>query len=527
MNWQQIIQKEVFDPLEKEFPERPRNLAEVFQRAVETHADQTAIVYEGQHVSFSALGDSVIKAAHVLRNQYGVEAGDRVAVLFGTEPTFAISVWAALAIGAVVCPMNIRYLKQELQYQLELTDPKIILLDAELLDRILPIKGEIPSLKAIFASMDDPPEGVYPFSALTNGPVPEATPYRFVEETDPAFIFFTAGTTGRAKGAVNSHRSLIYSFLRARISAAGGQSSQVLCIPIPLHYTGGCKSFLGGFYSGTKCIFLKHWKIEELLEAVQEHKVTNLFALGSIWALAVASENFSKYDLSSIQAVFYGGSSTPAAVIKRISEALPHAPQVQGYGMTECNGGTVEVDALARPTSCGMPNATTQLRIADEDDSDLSANEVGQILIRNAQIFSGYWKNELATEEVMRGGWYHTGDMGYRDEEGRLHIAGREKDMIIRGQENIYPAEIEAVISQHPSVGEVAVIGVPDEIFGEQVQAIVVPRSGAEIGEEDIRQLCQEQLAGFKVPKFVQLRNQPLPRNPGGKILKRELQSSG
>jgi long-chain acyl-CoA synthetase len=194
--------------------------------------------------------------------------------------------------------------------------------------------------------------------------------------------------------------------------------------------------------------------------------------------------------------------------------------------MTECNGGTVEVDALARPTSCGLPNATTQLRIANEYDDDLPANQVGQILIRNAQIFSGYWKNESATEEVMLGGWYHSGDMGYLDEEGRLHIAGREKDMIIRGQENIYPAEIEAVISQHPSVGEVAVIGVPDEIFGEQVLAIVVPRNGVEIEEEVIRQLCQEQLAGFKVPKFVQYREQPLPRNSGGKILKRELQSS-
>tara|TARA_B100002003_G_scaffold236352_1_gene252244 strand:- start:5103 stop:6686 length:1584 start_codon:yes stop_codon:yes gene_type:complete len=526
MNWQQIVQEEVFDALEKEFPERPRSLAEIFQKAVEAHTDKTAIVFEGQNISFRALGDSVKKAAHVLRNQYGVEAGDRVAVLFGTEPTFAISVWAALSIGAIVCPMNIRYRQRELQYQLELTDPKVILLDSDLLDSVLPIRGEIPSLEAIFATRDNLPEGVQPFSALTHGPVPEEMPFRYVEETDPAFIFFTAGTTGRAKGAVNSHRSLIYSFLRARISPAGGQPAQVLCIPIPLHYTGGCKSFLGGFYNGTKCIFLKHWKIDELLEAVQEHKVTNLFALGSIWALAVASPNFSKYDLSSIQVVFYGGSSTPAAVINRISEALPHAPQVQGYGMTECNGGTVEVDALARPTSCGLPNATTQLRIANEYDDDLPANQVGQILIRNAQIFSGYWKNESATEEVMLGGWYHSGDMGYLDEEGRLHIAGREKDMIIRGQENIYPAEIEAVISQHPSVGEVAVIGVPDEIFGEQVLAIVVPRNGVEIEEEVIRQLCQEQLAGFKVPKFVQFREQPLPRNPGGKILKRELQSS-
>ena len=209
--------------------------------------------------------------------------------------------------------------------------------------------------------------------------------------------------------------------------------------------------------------------------------------------------------------------------MKRIAEALPHAGQAQGYGMTECNGGTVELDTLARPTSCGLPNPTTQLRIVDEHDTDLPANQVGQILIRNPQIFSGYWKDPAATEEAMRGGWYHSGDMGHLDDDARLYIAGREKDMIIRGQENIYPVEIETVINQHPSVSEVAVIGVPDEIFGEQVKAILVPRDGEVIEEDEIHRLCQENLAEFKVPRYMEIREEPLPRNPGGKVLKREL----
>ena len=523
MDWQQIVQSEVYAPLEAMFPNRPRNLAEVFLRAIETYGEKTAIVYEGQEISFRELGELVKKAAHALRYEYAVEAGDRVAVLLGTEPAFAIGVWAAAAIGAVVCPMNTRYMQRELRYQLDNTRPKVILADADLLERVAPIAEEIPACEYLFATQEEPPAGVLPFSALLQGSVPEEIPFRFVEETDPAFIFFTAGTTGHPKGAVNSQRSLIYSYVQAGSSGAEGGSADVLCVPIPLYYTGGCKSFLGAICQGTKCIFLKSWKIDELLQAVQEHKVTNLFALGSIWALAVASPNFSTFDLSSIRAVFYGGSSTPAAVIKRVSEALPHAPQVQGYGMTECQGGTVEPDALARPTSSGLPRPTTQLRIVDGDDQDLPPFEVGQILMRNAQLFSGYWQNPSATDEVMRGGWYHTGDMGYLDDEGRLHVAGREKDMIIRGQENVYPAEIETVISQHPSVAEVAVIGVPDEIFGQQVKAVVVARDGINVDEADLHRLCREQLAEFKVPRFIEFRTEPLPRNPGGKVIKQEL----
>ncbi|MBT4162141.1 MAG: AMP-binding protein [Gammaproteobacteria bacterium] len=523
MSWQDIIQAEVYDPLEQAFPDRNRSMAEAFLSAVETHGNKVAIVYEGREITFRQMGDDVLKAAHVLRHELGVEQGDRVAILLGTEPAFGVAAWAAVCIGAIVCPMNIRYQQQELKYQLALTEPRVVLTDPELVGRILPLMGELPSLEHIVATTGQPEGDVLPFSRLTEGTLPDEIPFRFVDETEPAFIFFTAGTTGHPKGAVNSHRSLLYSYLRGRAESRGAGSEQVLCIPIPLNYTGGCKSFLGGFCGGTRSIFLKTWKIDDLLETVQEHRVTNLFALGSIWALLIASPNFSKYDLSSIPMVFFGGSSTPTAVMKRIAEALPHTGQVQGYGMTECNSGTVELDALVRPDSCGLPHPGTQIRIVDDEERKLSQNQVGQILIRNPQLFSGYWKDPVATEEVMKGGWYHTGDMGYLDDEGRLYISGREKDMIIRGQENIYPAEVETVINQHPAVSEVAVIGVPDEIFGEQVMAIMVPRDGQVIETEEVKRLCEENLAEFKVPRFMRVRDEPLPRNPGGKILKREL----
>jgi len=522
MIWQEIIQKEVYDPLEERFPDRPGNLAEAFRRAVEEHADKVAVVYEGRDITFREFGDMVTKAAHHLRYTYGVEQGDRVAVLLGTEPAFGIAVWAAASIGAIVCPMNTRYKEQELFYQLDNSDPKIIFADPDVFREILPFRGELSSLAHIFISTDNPPEGILPFSILTEKPVPDNDPFRYVEETDPAFIFYTAGTTGRPKGAVSSHRSIIY-FLLYLPKAASGDLSEVLCIPVPLYYTGGCKMFLGSIYRGTKCIFLKTWKVEELLKTVEEYKVNNLFGLGSIWALLISSPDFSRYDLSSIRMVFYGGSATPASVITRVGEAFPHALQVQGYGMTECQAGTMEMDVVSRPTSCGFPHRTTQLVIADEHDQEVPAGEVGQVLIRNAQIFSGYWKNESATGESMRSGWFHSGDMGYLAEDGRLYVVGREKDMIIRGQENVYPAEIENVINRHPSVAEVAVLGVSDQIFGEQVKAVVVPREGEEIGEEEIRALCRDHLAEFKVPKYVEFRKEPLPRNVGGKVVKKEI----
>ena len=523
MDWQQIVQKEVYEPLESQFPDRPRNLAEVFLEAEAAYAEKTALIYDSKEITYRVFTQSVTKAAHALRRCFGIEAGDRVAILLGSEPAFGISVWAAATIGAIVCPMNVRYTQQELQYQLSNAEPKAIIIDAALLDRILPVRGKLPSVECIFATTERPPAGVLPFTALTNGPVPSEPPFRFVEETEPAFIFYTSGTTGRPKGVISSQRALTYSILRARESDPADGSPDVLCVPIPLHYTGGCKSFLSVIARGGKCVLLKQWKIDDLLRTVEDFQVTNLFALGSIWALALSSPTFADYDLSSIRSVLFGGSATPPSVIERVGNALPNARIIQGYGMTECNSGTVEEDALARPGSSGLPSATTQLRVVDQDEVDLPPSSIGQILIRNAQIFSGYWKDADATNEAMRGGWYRTGDMGYLSAEGRLHIVGRAKEMIIRGQENVYPAEIESVIMRHPGVQEVVVLGVPDEVFGEQVKAVIVPRKERFVSKEDIIRLCQEHLAEFKVPKFIDIRPQPLPRNPGGKVVKPDL----
>ena len=523
MDWRGVIEREVYKPLEAEFHDRPSNLAEILLQAKAAFETRTAILYEGDEITYESFVESVATAAYALRYEFGIQAGDRVVILLGTEPAFGVAVWAAATIGAVVCPMNIRYQLPELRYQLRHAEPKAIITDAVLLDRILPLRNELPSVEHIFATSHHPTDGVLPFAALINGPKPAEPPFRFVDETAPAFIFYTSGTTGRPKGVINSQRALIYSILRSRMRDPRGASPEVLCVPIPLHYTGGCKSFLGAIARGSKCILLKHWKIEDLLKTVQDHRVTNLFALGSIWALAIASPELDQYDLSSIRSVFFGGSATAPSIIDRVSKALPHARVMQGYGMTECNGGTVEEDAIARPTSSGLPGPTTQLRIVDEGDADLPANVLGQVLIRNAQIFSGYWKDPQTTDYVMRGGWYHSGDMGYLDAAGRLHLAGRANEMIIRGQENIYPAEIEAVILQHPAVQEAVVLGVPDEIFGEQVKAIVVPQDGRRIDPAEVTRHCRAHLAEFKIPKFIELRDGPLPRNPGGKVIKRNL----
>ena len=522
-DWQSVVQKEVYEPLEAQFPDRPRNLAQVFLHSVRAYADKTALVYEGEEISYRVFRESVFRVADALRNDFGVEAGDRVAILLGSEPVFGISVWASAAIGAVVCPMNVRYQEQELKYQLSQAEPKVIVADAAVLDRILQIQGELPSLRCIFATTESPPENVLPFSVLTQRPVPSEHPFRSVAETDPAFIFYTSGTTGHPKGVINSQRALIYSIQRARDADPENGSSDVLCIPIPLHYTGGCKSFLSLTARGGKCVLLKQWKIDDLLAAVEKYRVTNLFALGSIWALALSSPRFGSFDLSSIRSVLFGGSATPPSVIRQVAEALPHARIVQGYGMTECNGGTVEEDAVRRPESSGLPSATTQIRIVDPDEVDLPSGEVGQILIRNAQIFSGYWRDEDATRASMCGGWYRTGDMGFLTEEGRLHLVGRAKDMIIRGQENVYPAEIESVIMRHPDIQEVAVIGVPDDVLFEKVKAFIVPKPERIVSEEDVLRVCREHLAEYKVPEFIAIRLQPLPRNAGGKVAKKDL----
>ena len=230
MSWQDIIQAEVYDPLEKALPERHQNMAEAFLWSLDAHGDKVSIVYEGQEITYRQIGDDVKKAAHTLRYEYGVKRGDRVAVLLGTEPAFAVAVWASVCIGAIVCPMNIRYQQQELKYQLELTEPRIVFADTELIDRVLPLKVEVSSLDHVFVTTDTPPGGSLSFSLLTEGSLPDEIPFRFVDEKDPAFIFFTAGTTGHPKGAVNSHRSLIYSYLRGRTDKPRSAKAEVLCL---------------------------------------------------------------------------------------------------------------------------------------------------------------------------------------------------------------------------------------------------------------------------------------------------------
>jgi long-chain acyl-CoA synthetase len=534
------------------------------------HGDQDFLVYEDERLTFNEHFARAAWLAHVLRDRFGIQPGDRVAIAMRNLPEWVLGFWASIATGAIVVPLNAWWTGPELAYGLADSGARVVFVDEERRERISPHVDEVPGLMAMITTSEEretsggrrtPKAGrheradgsaveVVPFAeALGTPPDGVTLPEVTIHPDDDATIFYTSGTTGRPKGAVGTHRNSMSNLmnlffvaqsgnLRTRPGAgdtpsAGVQNSNLLSVPL-FHATGCHAVLVSNTAAGGKLVMMHHFDPERALELIERERITNFGGVPAMVMQILDSPDIDRRDTSSVRSISYGGAPCPPDLVRRIKERFPLGAPGNGYGLTETsamstmNSGD---DYVRKPDSVGPPAPVVDVAVVPEDheggeppaDQPVDPTRTGELWIKGPNVVRGYWNRPEETAACFTRGWLHTGDVARIDEEGFVHIVDRAKDMIIRGGENVYCVEVEAALAEHPAIADCAVIGVPDEVLGENVGAVVVLRPGHDVDADELSRFVRERLAAFNVPTRYWFRAEMLPRNPAGKVLKREL----
>ena len=508
------------------------------------HGDKVFLVYEDDQITFEEHFRAAAHLAHVLRDRFGVREGDRVAIAMRNYPEWSVAFWGAAAAGAVVVPLNSWWTGEELQYGLSDSGTKVVFADADRAASIASHRSELPDLTAMVVARAEPeavPAGALPWaSVLEDVPPSVELPRIDVGTDDDATIFYTSGTTGRPKGALGTHRnictnpiSLYYVNARSALRAGGappapgGGEQNAYLLSVPLFHATGCHSILvGNLLAGGKLVMMYRWEPGRALELIERERITTFGGVPTMVLQVLDHPDFAKRDTSSIKSVGYGGAPAPPELVKRIKEHFNSSPASNGYGLTETSSlSTMNAgaDYLAKPDSVGPPVPVVTVKVVDPEGHALATGDVGELWIKGPNVVKGYWNKPEATAAVFTDGWLHTGDVARVDDEGFVYIVDRAKDMLIRGGENVYSVEIEGVLYEHPAVAEAAIIGIPHPTLGEEVGAVVVRLPGASATEAELQDFVRTRLAAFKVPVRIWFYDRELPRNPAGKVLKRNL----
>ncbi|MBU6319619.1 MAG: acyl--CoA ligase [Alphaproteobacteria bacterium] len=526
----------------------PPSLREVFA-AGDAHSQKTYMVYEGERVTFDAHKRATLQLAARLTAE-GVKKGDRVAVIMRNVPEWSVSFWAAVLIGAIVTPLNAWWTGPELEYGLQDSGSRVVIADAERWERIREHLDACPEVTRVFVcrsteDIADPRtarlEDVIGPSSQWAGITPPSAPTTPLAPDDDVTIFYTSGTTGRPKGAIISHRNIISNFINSssaqvRAFLRRGETppapdpnapQKVFLVSVPLFHATGCFAILiPGMIQGFKLVFQRRWDPDQALGLMEKEKVTHFGGVPTIAWQVIEHPRFHEFDLSSVETVSYGGAPSAPELVRRIRECFPKASPGQGWGMTETSATAISnfaEDYVLRPSSCGVPAATGEVRIADPSGRALGPGEVGELWYRGPIVVRGYWNKPGPTAETFTEGWVKTGDLAKTDEEGFVYIVDRAKDMLIRGGENIYCVEVENALYEHPAIMDAAVIGLPHKTLGEEPAAVVHLKPGRVADEAELRQWVAQRLAAFKVPVRIAFLPETLPRNANGKIMKRDL----
>jgi len=522
------------------FKHAPSSLREIFATARD-RGEETFLVYEDERWSFAEVMTHVDAMAALLVDHYGVAPGDRVAIGMRNYPEWVIAFAAITSVGAVSVSLNAWWTPDELDYALDDSAATVLIADIERVERAAAACERLDCRILAVRASGDLPAGVDRWENIRplGAPMPEVT----VTPDHDATILYTSGTTGHPKGAVSTHRAVVQALMgfgcktvldrlrrppTAEAAANALPPAFILIVPL-FHVTGCVPVMLSCFASGLKLVMMYRWDADRALELIERERVTNFVGVPTqSWDL-LESPRFATTDTSSLVSVGGGGAPAPPELVKRVASSFKAGKPNIGYGMTETNAygpGNSGQDYIDHPTSTGRATPILELAVRDPDGNDLPVGERGEIWFKGPHLIRGYWNKPEATAETIVDGWLRSGDIGRVDDEGFVYVEDRAKDMVLRAGENVYCAEVEAAIYEHPAVYEAAVFGVPHERLGEEVATVVYVRPGHELAVADLQAHIGQRLASFKVPSIVKIVHEALPRNPAGKILKRELRDT-
>jgi long-chain acyl-CoA synthetase len=491
------------------------NLASIVTESAARVPDSAAIRLGDAELSYADLDDLSARMATLLTAR-GLRPGDRVGVMLPNVPQFPIAYYGALRAGCVVVPMNVLLKRREIAFYLEDSGAKLL----------LAWHGFAAEAEGGAADAGVERVEVEPASFAAMLAEHEPTPgLAATEQEDTAVILYTSGTTGKPKGAELTHFNLTRNAEISGETMTEVRDGDVVLGSLPLfHSFGQTVSMNGSLRMGACLTLLPKFDPGEALATIQRDRVTHFQGVPTMYGALLHHPGRESFDTSALRSCVTGGASMPVEVLRGFEQAFG-AIVLEGYGLSETSpvSSSNHPDMERKPGSIGTPIRGVEMKVVDEDDNEVARGEVGEIVIRGHNIMKGYWQRPDATAEAMRGGWFHSGDMARVDEDGYFFIVDRKKDLIIRGGYNVYPREVEEVLYEHPKIREAAVIGVPDDEWGEEIGAAVVLHEGEQLESAEVSAYVKERIAAYKYPRLVWFLDE-LPKGPTGKILKREIE---
>ncbi|MEP4484326.1 MAG: class I adenylate-forming enzyme family protein [Halioglobus sp.] len=515
----------------------PNSLRELY---LNHRSDECFIVYEQERYTFNDAFSISAKIAHILQSEYGIQKGDRVAIAMRNYPEWMFAFTAITSIGAVAVAVNALWKASEIEYGMQDCQARLIIADRERVERCHEFAKRLDIGLVSVRMGGDSPTGVAELATLIAGQKAEEMPEVDVASDDDATILYTSGSTGHPKGVVSSHRAILSALLSweadaiargltatTKLPARDYQLASLLSVPL-FHVAGLHASFLSSFRSQRKLISMYKWDVATGAKLIEQEQVALFLAPASVTGDLVEYARKSGHDLGTLLSVGGGGEPRAPNQVRQISSALKSAMPNTGWGMTETNaiGTSVVGDAyLERASSSGQVAPVLDIAVVDEAGAHLPPGERGELVVRGGSMFREYWNRPDANAESFTGPWFHTGDLAYIDEDGFLFIVGRIKDLVIRGGENIGVGEVEAALVEHEHVVEASVYAVPDSRLGEELGATLYV--DAEIDEGELREFLSSRLAQFKIPRYIQMQAEGLPRIASGKVDKMNIRKDG
>ena len=504
------------------------NIADLLEQRVSVAPDKLFLLSEsdGRQFTYRAFSDAVDRAASMLA-ALPIGKGDVVSLLMPNSAEYIIGYFACWRLGALAGPVNSLLKEHEIEFVMNNSEAKAILVHSEFHGIIEKIRPQLPHLKSIITFDDEA-------AATSEKPDAERGPREFpsvvagrptINADDDAIIIYTSGTTGKPKGCLLTHGNLIANARQISQWLSFTEADRLLTIMPLFHMNAVSVTTMSALYAGGSSVISPRFSASKFWNIISDYKITSFGSVATMLSMLLNTYPQgvpAGLKTDQLRFAMCGSAPVPAEVMKKF-ETTFNCPVIEGYGLSEstCRSTFNPPDDRRRPGSCGLPIGN-EMRVVDDNDNEVADGELGEIVLRGENILKGYFKNPEATDRAFRGGWFHTGDVGYRDAEGFFYIVDRKTDMIIRGGENIYPREIDEVLYQHPAVAAAATIGVPDQLYGEEVAAFIVLKDGAQATGQELIDHCRRDLADYKCPKSVHFVTD-IPKGPTGKLLKREL----